>query len=147
DDRAHALVAAVAAPEPRADRAERQVDVVVDEDEVGRSGADALERPGDDGTAHVHERERLDEVDRLAPPPAPSHESLALAPPRAPPRPWAAPPWRPPALAGSRSGRPRGRGAGRRSARRRSSGPSRRHRCARGWRSASTRPRARGPRC
>src|SRR5207244_11464772 len=68
---------------PGGDRAERQVDVVVDGDGVGRSGADALERPGDDGTAHVHERERLDEVDRLAPPLAPSHESLALAVPRA----------------------------------------------------------------
>src|SRR5207245_9031076 len=72
-----------AAPGPRRARAVGGVGADEEGDVVGRSGAAARERPGEDGAAHVHERERLDRVDRLAPPLAPSHESLALAVPRA----------------------------------------------------------------
>src|SRR5207244_5721852 len=53
DDRAHAVVTAVAPLHARADRAEGEVDVVVDQDEVGRSDAEVPERSGDDGTAQI----------------------------------------------------------------------------------------------
>src|SRR5262249_32701333 len=68
DDRTHAVVAAGAALHADADGSQRQVDVVVDQDQVGWPRIDAAQRLGDDRPADVHERLRLDEAERLAAP-------------------------------------------------------------------------------
>src|SRR5262245_47143560 len=75
----HAVVTARAAVHPNADLAERQVEIVEDDDEVRGAEvelpADARQRrPG-----QVHEGAELDEVERFAVPPAGRHVMAAFA--------------------------------------------------------------------
>src|SRR5437773_2660805 len=68
DDRAHAVVATVAALHAHANGAQWQIDVVVDEDEVGGIRRMTAQGPSHDRAGHVHEGLGLDEFHRLASP-------------------------------------------------------------------------------
>src|SRR5262247_3375782 len=83
DHGAHAVVAAVAALHAQAHGPQWQVDVVVDEDQVGGPGLGAAQSLRDDGPALVHERLGLDEANLLAAPAAAGHDRGPVAPPRA----------------------------------------------------------------
>src|SRR2546429_1821608 len=81
DDRLHAVVAARAASQARADLAERHVDVVVDEHEVLGTCAERQEHVAQAGSGHVHERLRLHEIEGVAAPGTARHERAAVGVP------------------------------------------------------------------
>src|SRR5262249_15700949 len=83
DHGAYAVVAAVAALHAQAHGPQRQVDVVVNEDQVSGPGLGAAQSLGDNGPALVHERLGLDEANLLAAPTAAGHDRGPVAPPRA----------------------------------------------------------------
>ena len=85
EDRAHAAVATVAGPRPHAHRADRKVEVVMDENEIGRAEPQALADRPQPRSRRIHPRRRLEQEQgpgrRLPPaPPSASFSRCQLAP-------------------------------------------------------------------
>src|SRR4030095_12379268 len=81
DHRADAVVAAGAPFHANAYRAEREIDVVIDQDQIVATGPEPPQGARDHRPAHVHEGQRLDQGDVLAAPPAHAHQGAVVAPP------------------------------------------------------------------